>query len=189
MWRRCVQQGPKTLWKTSINTPSKDVRLGEYLPPHLLSNFKFSAPDAIEDYGSTVRATLPAISEQHASPEASKINVRISERHILLVDRVVRVTKGGKQSSFRVVVVVGNRMGLVGMGIGKAKNARDAIPKAVEDAKHNLVRVNRCEGRTLFHDATVKFKATILELRTAPSGYGLRCDLSLIHISEPTRLR
>ena len=180
IFKRFSPKGPTSLWKTPISANYKSLKLGAYLPPHLLPNFHFTSPKAIVDFGKDVQSELPPPMNADNRSSHLKMEIKNYEKHILLVDRVVRVTKGGKQSSFRVVAVIGDQKGLVGMGIGKAKSPRDAIPKAIEDAQRNLISVPLYQNRTIFHDATIKFKATILELRTAPPGFGLRCN-SAIH--------
>eukprot|EP00835_Amoeboradix_gromovi_P002765 NODE_163_length_16507_cov_1.031814.p7 type:complete len:243 gc:universal NODE_163_length_16507_cov_1.031814:5307-6035(+) len=176
--------GPMSLWKLPISTNYKELKLGSYLPPNLLPNFHFTAPKAMIDFGKDVQSEVPAMQDFNRANGSKKVEIKGLEKHVLLVDRVVRVNKGGKQSTFRVVAVVGNRKGLVGLGIGKAKSPRDAIPKAVEDAQNNLVSVPLYQNRTLFHDATIKFKATILELRIAPPGFGLRCNHAIHSICQ-----
>ncbi|RKX40977.1 MAG: 30S ribosomal protein S5, partial [Thermotogae bacterium] len=63
------------------------------------------------------------------------------EEKVIEIRRTAKVTKGGKNLSFRAVVVVGNRKGKVGLGIGKAREVPDAIRKAIADAKKNLIEV------------------------------------------------
>eukprot|EP00834_Sanchytrium_tribonematis_P004552 NODE_230_length_12188_cov_0.969890.p6 type:complete len:242 gc:universal NODE_230_length_12188_cov_0.969890:11024-10299(-) len=168
---------PNDLWKTDINFNYQNLKLGKYLPPNLLPNFKFSTPGSMVDFGRDLTLELPKpINENKSDKGLIRKEIWNYEKHVLAVDRVVRVTKGGKQSSFRVLAVIGNQNGLVGLGIGKAKQPRDAIPKALADAYHNLVSVPLFQNRTLYHDATTRFKATLLELRTVPVGYGLRCN-------------
>lgn len=75
------------------------------------------------------------------------------------VQRVTKVTKGGRAFGFSAIVVVGDENGVVGHGLGKSKEVADAISKAVEDAKKNLVRIPLNKG-TLPHDK----KANMVEL-------------------------
>lgn len=177
-------KGATSLWKLPISTNYKALKLGAYLPPNLLPNFHFTAPAAMVDFGKDIHSELPEPKTVGYNKDFEKLEIKNFEKHILLVDRVVRVTKGGKQSTFRVVAVIGNQRGLVGMGIGKAKAPRDAIPKAIADAQRNLVSVPLYQNRTLFHDATLKFKATTLELRIAPPGFGLRCNPAIHSICQ-----
>ena len=75
------------------------------------------------------------------------------------VNRVSKTVKGGRHISFAALVVVGDQKGRVGFGSGKAKEVPEAIQKATESAKKNMIRVPLREGRTLHHDVTGKFGA------------------------------
>ena len=68
------------------------------------------------------------------------------------INRVAKVVKGGRRFGFAAIVVVGDARGKVGYGTGKAKEVPEAIKKATDDAKKNMVRVPLREGRTLHHD-------------------------------------
>jgi phage shock protein PspC (stress-responsive transcriptional regulator) len=75
---------------------------------------------------------------------------------LVSINRVTKVTKGGRTFSFSAVVVVGNENGVVGYGLGKAKEVAAAIAKGVDDAKKNLVRVPILKG-TVPHEQTAKY--------------------------------
>ena len=89
------------------------------------------------------------------------------------VNRVAKVVKGGRRFSFAALVVVGDQKGRVGFGHGKAKEVPDAIRKATEQAKHNMIRVPLREGRTLHHDTMGRYGAGKVILRSAPAGTGI----------------
>ncbi len=89
------------------------------------------------------------------------------------VNRVAKTVKGGRTMSFAAVVVVGDKKGRVGYGHGKASEVPEAITKATNEAKRNMVRVPLREGRTLHHDISGRFGAGKVVLRTAPSGTGI----------------
>lgn len=72
---------------------------------------------------------------------------------LVAINRVAKVVKGGKNFGFAALVVVGDQKGRVGFGKGKAREVPEAIRKASQEAKRNLVRVPLREGRTLHHDA------------------------------------
>ena len=89
------------------------------------------------------------------------------------VNRVTKVVKGGKRFSFAALVVVGDMKGRVGFGTGKAHEVPEAVRKATEDAKANMIRVPLREGRTLHHDVHGTFGAGNVFLRSAPAGTGI----------------
>lgn len=89
------------------------------------------------------------------------------------INRVAKVVKGGRRFGFAAIVVVGDGRGRVGHGSGKAREVPEAIRKATEDAKRNLVRVPLREGRTLHHDVQGKFGAGKVVVRAAPPGTGV----------------
>jgi small subunit ribosomal protein S5 len=89
------------------------------------------------------------------------------------INRVAKVVKGGRRFAFAALVVVGDEKGRVGYGSGKAREVPEAIRKATEQAKRNMIRVALREGRTLHHDAQGHFGAGRVVLRAAPSGTGI----------------
>lgn len=89
------------------------------------------------------------------------------------INRVAKVVKGGRRFGFAALVVVGDGKGRVGFGSGKAKEVPEAIRKATESAKRNMIRVPLREGRTLHHDIEGHFGAGHVILRSAPSGTGI----------------
>jgi small subunit ribosomal protein S5 len=89
------------------------------------------------------------------------------------INRVAKVVKGGKRFSFAALVVVGDGRGRVGHGNGKAREVPEAIRKATEHAKRNMIRIPLREGRTLHHDVTGHYGAGKVILRTAAPGTGI----------------
>jgi len=89
------------------------------------------------------------------------------------INRVAKVVKGGKRFGFAALVIVGDQKGRVGFGHGKAREVPEAIRKATESAKRNLVRVPLREGRTLHHDVRGRHGAGKVYLRAAPAGTGI----------------
>ena len=89
------------------------------------------------------------------------------------VNRVAKTVKGGRTMSFAAVVVVGDGKGRVGYGSGKASEVPEAVVKATNEAKKNMVRIPLREGRTLHHDVASRFGAGKVVLRTAPAGTGV----------------
>ena len=89
------------------------------------------------------------------------------------INRVAKVVKGGKNFGFAALVVVGDQKGRVGFGHGKAREVPEAIRKATEEAKKNMIRVPLREGRTLHHDGRGRWGAGKVVLRAAPPGTGV----------------
>ncbi|WP_075342616.1 30S ribosomal protein S5 [Tenacibaculum agarivorans] len=88
------------------------------------------------------------------------------------VQRVTKVTKGGRAFGFSAIVVVGDGKGVVGHGLGKSKDVSSAIAKAVEDAKKNLVRIPLLKG-TLPHEQKGKFGGAKVFIKPASNGTGV----------------
>ncbi len=92
---------------------------------------------------------------------------------LVAINRVSKTVKGGKRFGFAALVVVGDQKGRVGFGKGKAKEVPEAIRKATEQAKRQMIRVPLREGRTLHHDIEGRHGAGKVIMRTAPTGTGI----------------
>ena len=88
------------------------------------------------------------------------------------VQRVTKVTKGGRAFGFSAIVVVGDENGVIGQGLGKSKEVSEAIAKAVEDAKKNLIRIPLL-NRTLPHEQKGKYGGAKVFLKPASEGTGV----------------
>ena len=89
------------------------------------------------------------------------------------IHRVAKVVKGGRRFGFAALVVVGDQKGRVGFGHGKAREVPEAIRKATEQAKRQMIRVPLREARTLHHDVQGRHGAGKVILRAAPAGTGI----------------
>src|SRR5438034_2896919 len=101
--------------------------------------------------------------------DASQLEIKDT---VVSINRVTKVVKGGKNLSFSALVVVGDGHGVVGFGVGKAKEVPSAIKKGIEAAKKSLIRVP-LKGTTIPHQVIGKFGSGSVLLKPAPEGTGL----------------
>ena len=101
--------------------------------------------------------------------DASQLDIKDT---VVSINRVTKVVKGGKNLSFSALVVVGDGHGVVGFGVGKAKEVPSAIKKGIEAAKKNLIRVPLA-GSTIPHRIVGKFGSGSVLLKPAPDGTGI----------------
>ncbi len=108
---------------------------------------------------------------------------------VVKINRVTKTTKGGRTFSFSALVVVGNGAGVVGHGLGKAKEVQHAIQKGIDDAKKNLIRVPVLKG-TIPHEIVSKTGAAKVMLKPASHGTGviaggsMRAVLEIVGITD-----
>ncbi len=102
---------------------------------------------------------------------------------LVAINRVTKVTKGGRTFSFSAIVVVGNEDGIVGWGLGKAGEVTTAISKAVETAKKNLVKVPILKG-TIPHEQEAKFGGARVLIKPASHGTGVKAGGAMRAVLE-----
>ncbi|MBD5277692.1 MAG: 30S ribosomal protein S5 [Bacteroides sp.] len=102
---------------------------------------------------------------------------------LVAINRVTKVTKGGRAFSFAAIVVVGNENGVIGWGLGKANEVQAAIAKGVEAAKKNLIRVPVHKG-TIPHEQEAKFGGSRIFLRPASEGTGVKAGGAMRAVLE-----
>jgi small subunit ribosomal protein S5 len=98
---------------------------------------------------------------------------KLLEEQVIEIKSVVKVNKGGRQRRFSATVVVGDRHGQVGLGMGKANEVPDAIKKAIQDANKNLIKVPLTEDRTIAYEVIGNQGAAKVLLKPAPAGTGV----------------
>ncbi len=102
---------------------------------------------------------------------------------LVAINRVTKVTKGGRTFSFSAIVVVGNENGIVGHGLGKASEVTTAISKGIEDAKKNLIKVPVING-TIPHEQIARFGGADVFISPASSGTGVKAGGAMRAVLE-----
>ncbi len=107
------------------------------------------------------------------------------------IRRVARVMAGGRRFNFSVGIVIGDKQGRVGVGLGKAADTQLAIDKATRSAKRNMITLKLTQTHSLSHDVHAKFCASVVEIRPAPgrglvAGSSVRTVLELAGVSDVT---
>jgi len=92
---------------------------------------------------------------------------------VVSINRVTKVTKGGRTLRFAATVVIGDKNGKVGLGTGKANETPDAIKKAIKEAEKNLINVPIIDGRTIPHEVVGRYGAGKVMLKPAGKGTGV----------------
>ncbi len=107
---------------------------------------------------------------------------------LVAINRVTKVTKGGRNFSFSAIVVVGNEDGVVGWGLGKANEVTTAIAKGVEAAKKNLIKVPVYKG-TIPHEQIAKYGGATVWLKPASSGTGIKAGGAMRAVLESVGIK
>jgi len=108
---------------------------------------------------------------KHNTKKMNSSEVELKDK-LVAINRVTKVTKGGRNFSFSAIVVVGDEKGLVGHGLGKANEVTEAISKAIDDAKKNVIRVS-VVNNTVPHSILVKSDGAKVFLKPASEGTGV----------------
>ncbi|MDP4210366.1 MAG: 30S ribosomal protein S5 [Bacteroidota bacterium] len=107
---------------------------------------------------------------------------------LVSIQRVTKVTKGGRTFSFSAIVVVGNENGIVGYGLGKANEVTTAISKGIEDAKKNLIKVPIIK-HTIPHEQIAKFGGAQVFLKPASGGTGVKAGGAMRAVLESVGIK
>lgn len=124
----------------------------------------------------------------------AKSNIRVKgselelKEKVVSINRVTKTTKGGRAFSFSALVVVGDENGVVGYGMGKAKEVQEAISKGIEDAKKNLIRVPLSKS-TIPHEQWCKEGAAKILIKPAAEGTGVIAGGSMRAVLESAGIR
>ncbi len=119
--------------------------------------------------------------------KVKNIDLDLKDR-LVGIQRVTKVTKGGRTFSFSAIVVVGNEDGVAGHGLGKANEVTTAIAKGVEDAKKNLIRVPVING-TIPHVQRAKYGGASVFLKPASEGTGVKAGGAMRAVLESVGVR
>lgn len=114
--------------------------------------------------------------------------VKEFDEEVVKIDRVTRVVKGGRKMRFRATVVIGNRKGKVGIGVGKSHEVTGAIQKAIAKAKKDMIKVP-LDNATLPHDIKIKYKAAKILLMPAAPGTGIIAGGTIRKVLELTGVK
>jgi small subunit ribosomal protein S5 len=120
------------------------------------------------------------VNESLTRVKASEIELK---ERVVQIKRVAKVTKGGRTFSFSALVVVGDGNGIVGQGLGKAREVTEAISKGMDDAKKNLIKVPVLKG-TIPHEQLGKYRAAKVMIRPASHGTGVIAGGSMRAVLE-----
>ncbi len=115
------------------------------------------------------------------------IDLDLKDR-LVSIQRVTKVTKGGRTFSFSAIVVVGNEDGIVGYGLGKASEVTTAIAKGVEDAKKNLIKVPVINN-TIPHEQLAKYGGAQVFIKPASSGTGVKAGGAMRAVLESVGIK
>jgi len=116
--------------------------------------------------------------------KVKKLNFKELEHVVVAIDRVTKVVKGGKKMSFRAIIIVGNKKGKVGVGIGKASDVVKAVQKGIIDGKKHIISIPLTSSDSIPHPINGKFGAAKLILIPSAPGSGVIAGSSVRLILE-----
>ncbi len=168
-----VKEIPQSTPENKKVTSTKKIETNKKLDD--TKNDKKSKLSAKTDSSKDLKKDTTGNSKDIKNDDSSSKNMDQNEfiEKLVSINRVAKVVKGGRRFSFAALVVVGDGNGMVGHGKGKAKEVPEAIKKATDEAKTNMIRVPLRHGRTLHHDIKGRFDSGKVYLRSAPSGTGV----------------
>lgn len=146
------------------------------------------APTTSEDDRGGRRRFDRKKNERKSSRRPEKVRQEFDNK-LISIRRVTRVVSGGRRFSFSAAIVVGDRKGRVGVGLGKAGDTPIAVEKAVRDAKKNMVRINLNKKGSIPHQVEAKYSSSVVVIMPAPgkgviAGSSVRTVLELAGIKE-----
>lgn len=121
-----------------------------------------------------------AVKDEAITPEATTLDTNAIvtpavqfEEKIVNIKRISKTTKGGRIMRFSALVIIGDRKGVVGFGMGKSNEVPDAIKKAIKNANNNLFTIKMNKRGTVYHEVLGKHGASKILIKPAPSGKGI----------------
>jgi len=165
----------KDLTQEIVEEPTVDVGTEEEVVPIVLPKDETSAqPQAPREFKKNSRRSAPR-REARVKPEF--------DQKIISIRRVTRVVTGGRRFSFSVGIVIGDRRGRVGVGLGKAGDTPVAIDKAVRDARKNMIKVKQTASGSIPHEVDAKYSSSRVVIMRAP-GKGILAGSSVRTVLE-----
>ena len=173
LWKLSLKPSLLQMLTKKVTTVQKKVEPNKKLDDTKLD--KKSKLSVKTNSSKDLKKDSPSSSPDTKNDDSSSKNTDQNEliEKLVSINRVAKVVKGGRRFSFAALVVVGDGNGMVGHGKGKAKEVPEAIKKATDEAKANMIRVPLRHGRTLHHDIKGRFDSGKVYLRSAPSGTGV----------------
>ncbi len=158
--------------KTDNSTETSEKEKATAIPQRLASESAEPSTSAVLEVP-TEPTLEEAKSEKEIMAKLDEKQVEEFDQKVLDIARVTRVTKGGKRFTFRAAIVIGNKRGKVGFGIGKGNDVAQAVDKAFKRAKKHLITVE-FKDNTIPHEIQVKLNSAVIYLKPASKGSGVR---------------